>query len=62
MPVGIQLGAVPNGFELAAAGQSGDELDGAARGQSYLRLLKGQASYRGLTEPAPVDVPADDPV
>jgi len=49
--VDFKLSYVPGGYELAAAGATGNELLSPLTGQSYVRLLKGDFPYRGLTAP-----------
>jgi hypothetical protein len=50
--VGFKLSYVPGGYELAAAGPSDSMLLSPMAGESYIRLLKGDFPYKGLTEPA----------
>ena len=50
--VGFKLSYVPSGYELAAAGPSDSMLLSPMTGESYIRLLKGNFPYKGLTEPA----------
>jgi len=49
--VDFKLSYVPKGYELAAAGPS-SVLNSPLEGESYVRLLKGDFPYRGLTAPA----------
>jgi len=50
--IGFALAYVPAGFQLAAAGTSDNLLQSPFEGESYVRLLKGDFPYRGLTAPA----------
>jgi len=50
--VGFKLSYVPSGYELAAAGPSDSALLSPMAGESYIRLLKGDFPYKGLTAPA----------
>ena len=50
--VGFRLTYVPAGFNLAAAGTSDSNLLSPLEGESYVRLVKGDFAYKGLTEPA----------
>ena len=50
--VGFKLSYVPAGFNLAAAGASDNNLLSPLDGESYVRLLKGDFPYKGLTAPA----------